>query len=151
MRPLDVAAALLKEAEKQGVPLTSLKAQFLLYYAHGMHLAILGGPLISSGFTAWRHGPTNSEVSEATPRHAGALPVGGDSGAITIDAKRAIQIACELYGSWTVPQLVVKLQGEHTPWCIAVSKNGSYGCPIEDSLIRDYFQSLVSKNNPPSV
>ncbi|MFQ5632018.1 MAG: Panacea domain-containing protein, partial [bacterium] len=44
-------------ARKDGVAISPMKLQKLVYFAHGYYLAITGQPLIEEEIQAWRYGP----------------------------------------------------------------------------------------------
>jgi len=49
-------------AEGEGVDLSNLKLQKLLYFAQGHHFAMIGGPLFDDRMEAWSHGPVVPSV-----------------------------------------------------------------------------------------
>lgn len=51
-----VANYFLERASKEGRALTALQMNYLLYLAHGWHLAYFDKPLLNEGFLAGRHG-----------------------------------------------------------------------------------------------
>lgn len=51
-----VANHFLERASKEGRSLTALQINYLLYLAHGWHLAYFDKPLLNEGFLAGRHG-----------------------------------------------------------------------------------------------
>jgi uncharacterized phage-associated protein len=52
-----IAYAFVKKGIEDGNPVTQMKLQKLVYFAHGLHLALYGEPLISEKFQAWKFGP----------------------------------------------------------------------------------------------
>ena len=48
-----VANYFIDKAKADGVPLTHMKLQKLIYFAHGWHLALYGEPLIDEEIQAW--------------------------------------------------------------------------------------------------
>lgn len=52
-----VANYLLDLADASGDPVSPMKLQKLLYYAHGWHLAVTDRPLLNEFVEAWRWGP----------------------------------------------------------------------------------------------
>jgi len=53
-----VANYVLDLSEREGVEITPLKLQKMVYIAHGWHLAIRGQPLVTDEYAeAWDHGP----------------------------------------------------------------------------------------------
>lgn len=52
-----VANFFLSRAQEEGKPVSQLKLQKLVYFAHGWHLAIKDEPLIEERIEAWEFGP----------------------------------------------------------------------------------------------
>jgi uncharacterized phage-associated protein len=52
-----IAYAFVKKGIECGCPVTQMKLQKLVYFAHGLHLAADDGPLINEVFQAWKFGP----------------------------------------------------------------------------------------------
>lgn len=64
-RPLDAlvaANAVIKSATRQGVEVTNLKIQKILYFAHAISIVQYKVPLVDSEFEAWQYGPVCREV-----------------------------------------------------------------------------------------
>src|SRR5215203_2690640 len=52
-----IAYAFVKKGIAAGKPVTQMKLQKMVYFAHGYHLAKYGEPLIKEDFEAWQFGP----------------------------------------------------------------------------------------------
>lgn len=61
-RTAAVANYFLDKAREDGVDLSPMKLQKLIYFAHGWHLAIYGEPLIDESVEAWAWGPVISSI-----------------------------------------------------------------------------------------
>lgn len=59
---LSVAHYFVSASLHSDIPITPYKAEFLVYFAHGWHLAIDGRSLISEKVKAWRHGPVIESI-----------------------------------------------------------------------------------------
>ena len=59
---IDIAKWLLYEAKKQGISMTHMKLQKLLYYAQAYFIGITGKPLFHNVIQAWQHGPVVPDV-----------------------------------------------------------------------------------------
>ncbi len=57
-----VANEFLACAKEDGLELTNMKLQKLLYFAHGWHLAATGKPLLRDVIEAWKFGPVVADV-----------------------------------------------------------------------------------------
>lgn len=61
--PLAIANYFLDKAKAEGKPLSPMKLQKLIYFAHGWHLALYGGkPLLNEQVQAWDYGPVVPSV-----------------------------------------------------------------------------------------
>ena len=52
-----VANYFLTLGQRDSIPLSPMKVQKLVYFAHGWHLALTGQPLINEQVEAWQYGP----------------------------------------------------------------------------------------------
>lgn len=69
-----IANLLLDAAEDQGLAITNLKLQKLLYFTHGLHLSKTRNPLLDGYFEAWTYGPVHPNVY-LTFKAAGSAPI----------------------------------------------------------------------------
>jgi len=67
-----VAKTILEKANKEGMSISPLKLQKLLYYLHGWHLAITGSVLLREQFQVWDHDPINSVIYHEFKHFGGA-------------------------------------------------------------------------------
>ena len=58
----EVALWILAEAKRQGISMTHMKLQKLLYYAQAYSIGMTGEPLFHNTIMAWRHGPVVPDV-----------------------------------------------------------------------------------------
>lgn len=57
-----IANLLLDLATEQGLPVTNLALQKLLYFTHGLHLSIARCALVDGYFEAWTYGPVHPHI-----------------------------------------------------------------------------------------
>ncbi len=57
-----IAYAFVKKGLESGKPVTQMKLQKMVYFAHGYHLAKYGEPLIKEDFEAWQFGPVAPSI-----------------------------------------------------------------------------------------
>ena len=69
----DVALWILAEAKKQGICMTHMKLQKLLYYAQAYHIAITGNTLFRNPIFAWQHGPVVPDVYHSFSKFGNSL------------------------------------------------------------------------------
>lgn len=67
--PRSVANFLLDEATSQGMQITNLALNKILYFCHAWYLAHYKTPLLSTTFEAWDHGPVIPSVYHQFKRH----------------------------------------------------------------------------------
>lgn len=137
--PLAIANTLLDIANIDGVKLTPMKLQKLVYFAHGWYLAIKGEPLIKEQVEAWNFGPVipslyhafkrfgNQSISEyaisecdfesresfAYSANQSALQKVPESDKFTCQLLKKIW---NVYGKFTPVQLSNMTHEEGTPW-----------------------------------
>ena len=66
---LAIANEFLKRAQNDGIPLTHMHVQKLVYIAHGWNLAVNNEPLIDESFVAWDYGPVAPSLFQALRRY----------------------------------------------------------------------------------
>lgn len=69
-----IANWFIERANRDDQPITAMKIQKLIYFAHGWHLAIAGTPLINEQVQAWKYGPVISNVYHQL-KYGGSEPV----------------------------------------------------------------------------
>jgi uncharacterized phage-associated protein len=72
--PRVVANYMLDVADRRGVPMTNLKLQKLLFFAHAISLIEQKTKLVSGYFEAWQYGPVHPAVYQAF-KAAGPEPI----------------------------------------------------------------------------
>lgn len=149
-----IAALILQEAEKQGKEVDHLKLQKLLYFAHGIHLAVAGEPLLDEPIEAWRYGPVVRSVY-AEYRSHGASQISPPDRSIDLHgpnaatAHRVIKLVVNTYGDRSGVELSKLSHASGSPWqTVYTRSSGLLTGPerIEDGLIRAYFDGLVGKS-----
>jgi uncharacterized phage-associated protein len=61
-KALGVANEIIAKGSQKQISITPMKLQKLVYYAHALHLAIHGTPLIEEDFMAWKFGPVENSI-----------------------------------------------------------------------------------------
>lgn len=144
-------------------PVTPLKLQKLIYFAHGWYLALRDAPLIDERVEAWEFGPVVPNVyhefkifgNQPIPEPGTAWQM-SEKRKIRItrpqipedaeDAKRLLARIIEVYGKFTAAQLSTMTHEPGSPWDI-VRKDNPYrkGVDIPDDLIKAHFKGLAKK------
>jgi uncharacterized phage-associated protein len=154
--PRAVANLLLDLADRDGLPVTNLVLQKLLYFAHGHFLIRSGVPLVRGGFEAWTHGPVHPAVYQAF-KVAGKLPIQfraearnfatGDILALHAptdpQVRRHIIGVLSAYGHLPPGRLVDISHAPRAPWAATKNKaetSVALGLRISDNVIVECFK-----------
>lgn len=152
-RAKTIALFFLELGELEGIPITHMKLQKLIYVAHGWCLAIHGKPLIEESIEAWRYGPVIGNVYQWL-KHCGSAPIQlkdlyvSDNNQLRLaDLKQDKSTVALLERVWDVHKNFddIKLSGmthlPTSPWAQVRGKTpeNKFNITIDDSLIRDYF------------
>ena len=150
-----IANAFLRIARKEGVGVSNMKIQKLLYFAQGHAMSILGEELISDNCEAWDYGPVFPSVYRwFKPYGSGDIKKEIVSG---LDAERfepkldakadaLLRAIWEKYGKLSALRLSEMSHVSKGPWATTRRENdGHFDAVIEKSLIRDYFDGLVGQ------
>lgn len=162
-----IANLVLDLAEPDGVPVSPMKLQKLVYIAHGWHLGFGYGPLVSEAVQAWRYGPVIPAVYAAfasfgskpiTNRraddfklHDGKLTISRVQLPDTPEAGLANRVVLEVWNAYKQFSAVELSNATHkpgTPWD-EIKQNfplGSipYGEVIPNDRIEDYYKKLAT-------
>lgn len=158
-----VANLLLERASVQGLKVTNLTLQKLIYFAHGWMLTRHDRPLVDGYFEAWQHGPVHPGLYAAfkpfgrqpitapaerlnlrTGERAVANPPNDPDVIITID--RVLQHL----GNLSATRLVNISHAEGGPWHKTVNKRPTetrLGLRISDKLVLERFHRHMVMGN----
>ena len=134
--PKAIANYFLSLAEGDGIFITPMKIQKLVYYAHGWYLALTGKPLINEQVEAWKFGPVIStlyhEMKDFSDRpitkkfrSARVLPDGtaewripiiGDNSDPDHKVRDVLDRVWKVYGRYTAVQLSNLAHENGSPW-----------------------------------
>lgn len=144
-----VTKSLLQIADANKNLVTNLKAQKLLYFAHGLCLAKYDVPLVEGeSFQAWRYGP----VIESLYHH---LKVFGDAPISPISPflssweslsdsdddekrKRCLSSILRQFGGMAAGRLIDLSHDKNGPWSIAY-QDDAHGIEVPNDKIKEYF------------
>lgn len=134
----DVAAYIL---EKEG-PMTAMKLQKLVYYAHAWSLVWDERPLFKERIEAWTNGPV---VPALYRLHKGQFRVSkwpeGNSKALTATQRETVDAVLRFYGPQT-SQWLSELTHREAPWQDArkgLSPGDPSTCVISDAALAEYY------------
>lgn len=153
-----IANYMLDRGEEDGVPITHLKLQKLVYIAYGWALAALNVELFSERIEAWRYGPVVPDLwHEFKSYRAGPI---GDGRSFDYDwgrdrlifhkvplrakgVRRLLRAVWKEYSSYTASRLVVRTHRDGAPWDTTIRKHGLHSrTRIDTDLIREHFELL---------
>lgn len=166
--PRSICNLMLDEAERQGIPVSNLALQKLLYFAHGLFLIEMKQPLVSGYFEAWEYGPVHPAAYQAfkvsgnrpiTIRAEKQDPLTGHFSPLpkpqNPSLNRLISQVMSSFGRMTVGRLVEISHAKGAPWDVVVQdgkSNMAFGLRIGDNLIQERFKfHKVSVGNTPAT
>ena len=120
-------------------PITNLKLQKLCYYAQGIALVVLGGPLFHDAIEHWQHGPVVPTLDSEYKSHGFAPippPVNLALESYAPMTRTLLDKIYVSYGKYSAWQLRNKTH-EESPW-----KDTRHGCAITFAQLRAHFESL---------
>lgn len=164
-----VANFILDLGDREGIDISPMKLQKLVYYAHGWHLAVVGDALIDEQVEAWPYGPVVRSLFLEFKGH-GASPIKGDRACPNDDVtslgllehlsavaeienetdestsermKSVIRKVWDEYKGFSAERLSNMTHEPGSPWSKTVEKYQSgqvpKGTDISQGLIKQYF------------
>jgi uncharacterized phage-associated protein len=147
-----IANYFIGRALKDGVEMSPMKLQKLVFFAYGLYLAMKGKELFSERFEAWPWGPVISSLYHQLKSYGSRSidqpvydtdPVTGEKTMPVIDAGETellqfLGTFWDKYKGYTAFQLSNATHLPGTPWAKTIEEKG--GGVIDDPLIKEYFQ-----------
>ena len=141
---LSAANNILYRAQKEGVSMTPMKLQKMLYLLYARYLYESGDPLFSGRFEVWKYGPVEPLVYDHF-KNFGAAPIdeyanADNEGFLMINEdksplfKRCLDTVWRLYGNEMAWQLVNLTHQEGTAWHKADQRDERF---MEDNEIKE--------------
>jgi uncharacterized phage-associated protein len=162
-----IANEFIRLAEEANRPITPMKLQKLVYFAHGWYLALTGKPLINEPIQAWKFGPVIRSLYHALKAYGNSPITGhvrnntdstfsfGDPEISFVDhgtnereneqVKELVKRIWELYGSFSAIQLSNLTHDPQSPWSTTADKHRRRAVPIDENKIRDYFLTQAKR------
>ena len=157
-----IANCILDLAEDQGIALSNLSLQKVMFFCHAWHLVDTGQPLIKAEFEAWQHGPVLQYIyrqfkefeSKPIKTRAGAMnPLTGRSEVVhyEIDANTVERLkrVVSFYGRLEPWDLVDLSHIKGGPWDQVWNHSGRInpGMKIPNIAVREFY-SQAAKGSP---
>jgi uncharacterized phage-associated protein len=155
---LSVANAFIERANREGVPISNMKLQKLMYFAHGHNLGLRGMPLVDEAPEAWEYGPVFPSIYH-TFKAYGSQPILAPGMLIEWESGRLVQVPAPPiddpmdqqmidavwngYKDRTPIQLSNMSHVDGGPWQKAREK-GYRNADISDEVLMDYFRPKIS-------
>lgn len=142
-----IANVFIDIAADNGMYLTNLKLQKLIYFAHGWYLAFTDNPLITDDVQSWKYGPVIQKLYELL-KHYGAKPVTKKlSCNIVIDRGSEdwnfILSVYKKYVIFSPAQLIAMTHEPGSPWDQFGAGEIDYQV-ISMDAIKEYFKARVN-------
>lgn len=160
-KSLAIANALIQRGIDHGAPLTQMKLQKLVYFAHGWHMALCNTPLVDEEFQAWRYGPVIPSVYHKF-KSFGTLgidlpgleyvclengdfqwvppPIQDQTGTVS----SLLDKIWDVFGKYSGGQLSDMMRAEGSPWRLMRDRYGDIqDIPMSNNLIKNYFVELA--------
>lgn len=148
---LYIASYFIQKGIQEGLFVSHLKLQKLIYIAHGWHLAFFNQPLIDSTVEAWQFGPVipvvYNELKHWGSRDFTFNPIGMSlrHSETFPDTLEVVDGVWHHYKTYKANELVELTHEKGTPWD-AVFWGGTYKAPIPDPLTQNYYVGLLEQN-----
>jgi uncharacterized phage-associated protein len=145
----EIADVFLHKAEQEGRRLSYIEVKYLVYVAHGWHLAVTRRPLIYERVETGEYGPTVPELEERLGDFWDN-PVEIEWGdweepEFPPDTKEVIDLVWDRYKHLSGRQLSTLAHQKGTPWYTLVGElpdDERPQVPIPDEMIRRYFATV---------
>ncbi len=145
---LSVANAILDEAERQGISVTPMQLQKLVYFTNGWHMEIFDGkPIVTDSFEAWQFGPVMPAIYHdfkqyGSRRITGRATIPAGFAKLLQVQTTLISAIIKIYGGLSGPKMSHLTHKDGTPW-FATWKGGlGSGFDIPNRLILTEFQRI---------
>jgi uncharacterized phage-associated protein len=155
-----VANFFIQTAKNHGKPVTHMKLQKMLYFAHGWYLAMFDQPLLDEQVEAWKYGPVIPSVyhefkacgGDPIKHCATTMILNSDGHGFSfrepeLEAEQeeldVLNEVWDAYGGFTGIQLSDMTHRDNTPWHkVWFKQQGIKGTDIPQDLIQQYFNEL---------
>ena len=157
----EIGNAILEIAQREGIRLSNLSLNKIVYFAHAWFLALHSRPLVDSPFEAWQHGPVHPQIYRQFKRF-GDQPIKGRLTRIDIATGQDIPFEVTLpsdemahvekmtlfYGTRSASWLIEATHEPGAPWDQIWSAGESRPIPgmaIPDDLTASYYRNKLRR------
>lgn len=163
-----IANYFIGRADEEGIRMTNMKLQKLVYFAHGWHLALANAPLIDERVQAWEFGPVVRTIydefkeygKDPITRKGKSFEVQGLKFAFVVhevpesdgQTHRLLARIWDVYKGFSAFQLSDLTHRNGTPWEKTYPPNANVrNLAIDDVTITEYFKKAVEENRAKSA
>jgi len=155
--PASIANFFINKAKEEGIELTALKLQKLVYYAAGYYSGYTHKPLLNCSIEAWDYGPVvpqlyrefkefgGSPITRFAPEH----PFTDDPAPIPTNDKEAMGIAefvWQNYKNYSALALSEMTHQSGSPWQKARdARPGVRDADVDEKLLAEHFGQFIKK------
>ena len=143
-----VANSIIARGRKEGIHITHLKLQKLVYLVQGWHLDMFDKPAFEEDLYVWQYGPVIETVYAAF-RHNGSLPIVDEHPKPGLgckvyyakgkDMKTALDFVWKIYARKDALLLSAMSHAKGTPWAQAKKRKQRV---IDKELIKEHFRAI---------
>lgn len=147
---LTIAKYFLLKGSQEGIGISPMKLQKLIYFAHGWFLAIFNRPLIKETIQAWKYGPVIPVIYDKFQSFGNSpisIFVRKDDARFDFKAeeKELLDFIWDIYKGYSAIQLSNLTHVKRSPWDVVLSRDKRVhltNVPIDNELIKVYFQEV---------
>ena len=147
--PRRIANEFLDRAQREGIQLTPLQVQKLVYYAHAWMLGKHGRPMINEEVEVWQYGPVTPSVYYCLSQYRGdpisatyRLPVPDDDPDFIDEETAMLDLVFSEYAHLDGLELSARTHAPGTPWRRAKKAGMDY---IPDHYLRKHYSGLLRR------
>lgn len=125
---LAIANFFIRKSLKEKKPITQIKLQKLIYFAHGFYLALKERPLVGEKIEAWQYGPVVPSVYHKFKKWGNntikeVLVENGDNLIIHEEDLEFLDLVWHKFSHYSAAQLVELSHEKDGPWSKAIEKS----------------------------
>ncbi len=140
---LAIANFFIRKSLKENKPITQIKLQKLLYFAHGFYLVLNETPLVIEQIEAWHYGPVIPSIYHKFKKwknqHIKEVSIFQYENAIIKEEDiNFLDLVWHKFSHYTASQLVELSHEKNGPWYIAIQKSKILvGCIVPNISMRN--------------
>src|SRR5205085_3233952 len=148
VRATTIANTFIELAKRDGVSITNMQLQKLVYIAHGWSLALLSRGLIQDRVEAWQWGPVIPSLYRNLSRYGAGevdstIPMLGEQN-LKPEEQALVESVWKSYNQMSAFTLSTITHQENTPWNRTVKESGLRSV-IPEGYITEYYRDLYDE------